>query len=185
MPKSSLGRCLNQVHDLRLGPPTEPEVTVGPLAREDLRDAVERQVRGSVAQVGRILAGRPVHRWDPASSTSRQSSITSDRACRCSKRRYSVPPSPCCERVTVRAASLRLANDSNYGWGSAVWTADLERGEAFALSIEAGHTAVNGMTVSDPRLPFGGVKVLGLRPRALPSWSVRIRQLPHRGRQRC
>jgi succinate-semialdehyde dehydrogenase/glutarate-semialdehyde dehydrogenase len=39
-----------------------------------------------------------------------------------------------------------------------VWTADLERGEAFALSIEAGHTAVNGMTVSDPRLPFGGVK---------------------------
>jgi succinate-semialdehyde dehydrogenase/glutarate-semialdehyde dehydrogenase len=57
--------------------------------------------------------------------------------------------------------ALRLANDSAYGLGSAVWTSDLAAGEAFATRLEAGHTAVNGMTVSDPRLPFGGIKASG------------------------
>jgi succinate-semialdehyde dehydrogenase/glutarate-semialdehyde dehydrogenase len=42
-----------------------------------------------------------------------------------------------------------------------VWTSDLPAGEEFATRLEAGHTAVNGMTVSDPRLPFGGIKASG------------------------
>jgi succinate-semialdehyde dehydrogenase/glutarate-semialdehyde dehydrogenase len=42
-----------------------------------------------------------------------------------------------------------------------VWTADLDRGEAIAARLDAGHTAVNGMTASGPRLPFGGVKDSG------------------------
>ncbi|MGB7052484.1 MAG: aldehyde dehydrogenase family protein [Acidimicrobiales bacterium] len=59
------------------------------------------------------------------------------------------------------AESLRLANDSTYGLGSAEWTADLERGAALAANIEGGHTAVNGMTVSDTRLPFGVIQDSG------------------------
>ena len=64
-------------------------------------------------------------------------------------------------RARDGAEALRLANQSAYGLGSAVWTADLERGATFAARLEAGHTAVNGMTVSDPRLPFGGIKDSG------------------------
>jgi succinate-semialdehyde dehydrogenase/glutarate-semialdehyde dehydrogenase len=64
-------------------------------------------------------------------------------------------------RARDSTEALRLANDSVYGLGSAVWTSDLAAGEAFALGLEAGHTAVNGMTVSDPRLPFGGIKASG------------------------
>jgi succinate-semialdehyde dehydrogenase/glutarate-semialdehyde dehydrogenase len=45
--------------------------------------------------------------------------------------------------------------------GSNVWTSDLALGEQLALRLDAGHTAVNGMTTSDPRLPFGGVKDSG------------------------
>ena len=64
-------------------------------------------------------------------------------------------------RSHTRSEALRLVNDSSYGLGSAVGTADLERGVVFAASIEAGHTAVNGMTASDPRLSFGGIKNSG------------------------
>ena len=56
--------------------------------------------------------------------------------------------------------AVRLANATSYGLGSNVWTADLDRGEAIAARLDAGHTAVNGMTASDP-LPFGGVKDSG------------------------
>jgi acyl-CoA reductase-like NAD-dependent aldehyde dehydrogenase len=64
-------------------------------------------------------------------------------------------------RARDRQDALAIANDTSYGLGSAVWTSDLDGGRSFALRLDAGHTAVNGMTVSDPRLPFGGVKDSG------------------------
>jgi succinate-semialdehyde dehydrogenase/glutarate-semialdehyde dehydrogenase len=58
-------------------------------------------------------------------------------------------------------AAIRLANDTRFGLVGNIWTSDLSRGEELALQVDAGHTAGNGMTVSDPRLPFGGVKESG------------------------
>jgi succinate-semialdehyde dehydrogenase/glutarate-semialdehyde dehydrogenase len=57
--------------------------------------------------------------------------------------------------------AVRLANDTRSGLGSNIWTSDIERGLAVADRLEAGHAAVNGMTASDPRLPFGGIKDSG------------------------
>jgi succinate-semialdehyde dehydrogenase/glutarate-semialdehyde dehydrogenase len=64
-------------------------------------------------------------------------------------------------RAADAAAAVRLANDTSFGLGSNIWTSDLTRGQELALRLDAGHTAVNGMTVSDPRLPFGGIKDSG------------------------
>lgn len=65
----------------------------------------------------------------------------------------------------VRAANsddaVRLANATRFGLGSSLWISSLVRGEQLALRLAIGHTAINGMTVSDPRLPFGGVKESG------------------------
>ena len=154
-----VGKLLDQVGDLRLGQPTEPGVTVGPLAREDLRDAVARQVRESIAQGARILVGghvpeRPGFFYEPTVLDHVRPGMP------VLEEEVFGPAVPVL-RARDSAEALRLANDSTYGLGSAVWTTDLERGEALAVSIQAGHTAVNGMTVSDPRLPFGGIKESG------------------------
>jgi succinate-semialdehyde dehydrogenase/glutarate-semialdehyde dehydrogenase len=60
------------------------------------------------------------------------------------------------------AEAVRLANDSVFGLGAAVFTGDPRRGERIAATqLEAGACFVNGSVRSDPRLPFGGIKQSG------------------------
>jgi len=56
---------------------------------------------------------------------------------------------------------MRIANDSRFGLGGSVWTADTTRGERFARRMACGSAFVNGLVKSDPRLPFGGIKDSG------------------------
>ena len=71
------------------------------------------------------------------------------------------------------ADAIRIANDSEFGLGSGVLTADLENGERIAVEeLEAGMAFVNQNVRSDPRLPFGGVKHSGYG-RELTSFGIR------------
>ena len=64
-------------------------------------------------------------------------------------------------RARDESDAVRLANDNRYGLGASVWTRDSERGERVARRLQAGAVFVNGMVMSDPRLPFGGIKASG------------------------
>ncbi len=152
-------RLLAHVAELRLGDPTEPGVTIGPLARSDLRDALARQVRESVEQGARVLAGGrapelPGFYYEPTvlDQVSGAMPVLTEEV---------FGPAVPIIRAADADDAIRLANDTNFGLGSNIWTSDLARGESLASRIDAGHTAVNGMTSSDPRLPFGGVKDSG------------------------
>jgi succinate-semialdehyde dehydrogenase/glutarate-semialdehyde dehydrogenase len=68
--------------------------------------------------------------------------------------------------------AIRIANDTVFGLAAAVFTRDAARGERLARQIEAGVTFVNSVVVSDPRLPFGGVKESGYG-RELGSYGIR------------
>jgi succinate-semialdehyde dehydrogenase/glutarate-semialdehyde dehydrogenase len=64
-------------------------------------------------------------------------------------------------RVRNAEEAVQTANDSEFGLGGNLWTGDTERGKKLARRIESGNVFINGMTASDPRLPFGGVKHSG------------------------
>jgi acyl-CoA reductase-like NAD-dependent aldehyde dehydrogenase len=154
-----LERVLDRVDELVLGDPTEKGTTIGPMARRDLRDMVAEQVRRSVDAGARVLRGgrvpeHPGYFYEPTvlDQVTPEMPVLSEEVFG--------PVLPVIRAADAEAA-VRLANTSEFGLGSNVWTSDLERGKELALQIDAGHTAVNGMTSSDPRLPFGGVKNSG------------------------
>ncbi|NHH97301.1 Succinate-semialdehyde dehydrogenase [NAD] [Candidatus Nitrosotalea sp. FS] len=57
--------------------------------------------------------------------------------------------------------AIRLANSSKYGLGASIWTKNLEKAEKLSRLIESGIVSVNNVVISDPRVPFGGVKQSG------------------------
>ena len=144
---------------LKMGDPMLEETQVGPMARPDLVDELDAQVRQSVKMGARLLAGgvRP-----KGSGSFYPPTVLSDVK----------PGMPAFEQETFGPVSaiipvkdleeaIAFANRSEFGLGGSIWTQDLKKGEAAARRIESGAVFVNGMTKSDPRLPFGGVKKSG------------------------
>jgi len=144
----------------KMGDPMRDETTVGPMARLDLRDELHDQVRRSVEKGARCLLGGEVPEGPGAYYPP---TVLTDVA----------PGMPAYEEelfgpvaavVPVRdeAEALRVANDTAFGLGAAVFTRDTAKGEAIAAhELEAGCCFVNTFVRSDPRLPFGGVKESG------------------------
>jgi succinate-semialdehyde dehydrogenase/glutarate-semialdehyde dehydrogenase len=64
-------------------------------------------------------------------------------------------------RVPNAAEAVRIANDSPFGLGAALWTQNIDLATQLSHQIQAGAVFVNGMVASDPRLPFGGTKASG------------------------
>ena len=64
-------------------------------------------------------------------------------------------------RVQDEAEAVRVANDTTFGLGGSVWTADAARGERVAAQLQCGAAFVNSVVKSDVRLPFGGSKRSG------------------------
>jgi succinate-semialdehyde dehydrogenase/glutarate-semialdehyde dehydrogenase/succinyl-CoA reductase len=57
--------------------------------------------------------------------------------------------------------AITIANDSKFGLGASIWTQDLDKAETLSSWIESGIVTVNSVVVSDPRVPFGGIKKSG------------------------
>jgi succinate-semialdehyde dehydrogenase/glutarate-semialdehyde dehydrogenase len=148
------------MQEARMGPPEEDGVTLGPQARRDLRDELHRQVTESLAAGARLLSGGQVPEGPGAYYP--PTVLTDVRAGMPAYEEELFGPVAAIIPVADEAQALRVANDSLFGLGAAVFTGDVERGKRIAAEqLEAGACFVNDFVRSDPRLPFGGIKHSG------------------------
>lgn len=154
-----LPRFQAAVEQLRAGDPLAETTTLAPLARPDLRDELHRQVSDSIAAGAVALTG-----CQPLAGTATYYTPSILDRVRPGMRAYEEElfgPVASVIRARDEAEAVRLANDSRFGLGGSVWTADSARGERIARQLECGCAFVNGLVKSDPRLPFGGIKASG------------------------
>ena len=152
------------------GDPLDEITTVGPLARSDLRDELHGQVTRSLAQGARLLLGGTLPRragWFYPPTV--LGDVRPDMPAGCEE---TFGPVAAIIGVRDEAEAVRVANDSVFGLGAAVFTRDRPRGERIAAELEAGNCYVNDFVKSDPRLPFGGIKQSGYG-RELGPWGIR------------
>ncbi|MBV7475177.1 NAD-dependent succinate-semialdehyde dehydrogenase [Pseudoxanthomonas sp. PXM05] len=143
---------------LRLGDPQDDATTLAPMARQDLRDELHRQVQASIARGAKALLG-----CEPDASHAGYPASILDGV---------KPGMPAYEeelfgpvasilRVRDEAEAVRVANDTTFGLGGSVWTGNADRGDRVARQLQVGAAFVNAIVRSDVRLPFGGTKRSG------------------------
>jgi len=150
---------LSEISRIRIGDPMDELVEIGPMARSDLRKELQTQVERSRKQGARLLCGGeiPIGRgffYPPTVLCDVRPEMTA------AIEETFGPAAPLLEAKDENDA-IRIANDSRFGLGASLWTEDLEKGERLAGQLEAGCVFINEFVKSDPRMPFGGIKMSG------------------------
>jgi succinate-semialdehyde dehydrogenase/glutarate-semialdehyde dehydrogenase len=151
-------RFVAGVRALKLGDPLS-DVDLGPLARGDLRDELHRQVRASVVAGARLLlGGEPVKGKGYFYAPTVLADVPPD-APALSEELFG----PAAPIVVVKDAeeAVARANATRFGLSNNLWTRDIARAKRLARELDSGGVFINGMTASDARLPFGGIKKSG------------------------
>jgi succinate-semialdehyde dehydrogenase/glutarate-semialdehyde dehydrogenase len=151
---------VEKMRSKKMGDPLDSGTELGPLARHDLRDTVHRQVEATVRAGARVLLGGKPREGKGAFypptvlADVRKGMVAFDEEV--------FGPVAAIVPARDEEEAVKLANDSPFGLGAAVFTRDLQRGERIAArALEAGNCFVNALVRSDPRLPFGGIKESG------------------------
>jgi succinate-semialdehyde dehydrogenase/glutarate-semialdehyde dehydrogenase len=144
---------------LVVGDPFDERTDIGPLATRNGRDDLAALVDDAVAKGARILTGGTVpdgNGWfyppTVVDSLSPDMRLVMEEA---------FGPVASLYRAADGDEAMRIANQTTFGLSSAVWTTDPKEEESFIQGLDAGAVFVNGMTVSYPELPFGGIKDSG------------------------
>lgn len=153
-------RFVEKMRAKKIGDPMADGVEIGPQARRDLRDGLHDQVERSVQAGARLLLGGEIP--DGEGAFYPPTVLADVRPGMAAFDEETFGPVAALIPVEDEEEAIRLANQSIFGLGAAVFTRDRKRGEEIAAHrLEAGCCFVNDFVRSDPRLPFGGVKQSG------------------------
>jgi acyl-CoA reductase-like NAD-dependent aldehyde dehydrogenase len=143
-----------------VGDPMNSKTTVGPLVRQNQRDALSKQVEDAKTKGARVLTGGKEiegngYFYEPTivSNVNHGMDIVKDEV---------FGPAAPIIIVNNEDEAINEANNTEFGLGASIWTNNIERGTRLARYIQSGIVSINEMVKSDPRLPFGGTKYSGI-----------------------
>jgi succinate-semialdehyde dehydrogenase/glutarate-semialdehyde dehydrogenase/succinyl-CoA reductase len=150
---------IKQASQLKVGDPTLIETDIGPLSSKGSLETISGIVEDAKEKGAEILLGGSKidgkgYFYQPTILTNVKPNM------RIAKEETFGPVAP----ITIvenESEAVRLANDSEFGLGASIWTKDLARAEKISRRIESGIVSVNNVVISDPRIPFGGIKHSG------------------------
>jgi succinate-semialdehyde dehydrogenase/glutarate-semialdehyde dehydrogenase len=144
---------------LKPGDPMDPATTHGPLSSEAALLQLLKQVDTAVAKGAKVLmGGKRIARPGSFMEVTILSDIKPGNP---AFRDEFFGPVVSFFRVKDEAAAIALANDSDFGLGGSVFTADLARGKRVASQVDTGMMFINNIDWTDAELPFGGIKDSG------------------------
>lgn len=154
-----LDALVAELDSLTVGDPTDEETEVGPLHSQAALERIDEQVADSVAAGATVeTGGEPLDRtgayYPPTVLTDVPEGCPADTE-------ELFGPTAAIYEVADEREAVRVANDTEFGLGASVWTANRERGRRLAGEIDAGQVYVNQLVKSDPRVPFGGIEQSG------------------------
>ncbi len=143
----------------KIGDPLQEDTKIGPLARKDLLVDLEVQIEDAINKGAELVTGGKAIKgkgfyFEPTIIQNLNPDMRIFKE-------ETFGPIFSIFIVKNTEEAISLANDSDFGLGGSLWTNDKEKGIQLARRIESGAVFVNGMTKSDPRLPFGGIKKSG------------------------
>jgi acyl-CoA reductase-like NAD-dependent aldehyde dehydrogenase len=152
-------KFVQKTEKLRVGDPLSDDTDLGPLVNASGLKTIDSQVKDSVKEGAEILTGGEQTRskgyfYKPTILKNVSSNM------RVAQEEVFGPVAPIVVADSDTEA-LRLANDSQYGLGASIWTEDLDKAERLSRMVQSGIVTVNNVVISDPRVPFGGVKKSG------------------------
>ena len=151
---------VQQFKNLKVGDPRAEDTDVGPMARKDLRDKLNDQVQESIKKGATCTLG-----GDMNSDTGYYYPLTILEDVKPGMPAYDdelFGPVASFIRAKDDGDAMRIANDSRYGLGGGIFSSDQERAiELARTEFDTGMVNINGYSLAQPNLPFGGVKESG------------------------
>lgn len=144
---------------LNTGDPSEPSTDIGPLARPDLVDKIEKQVQESIAKGARLICGGARNATFPQIyMPTLLSDVPKDAPAYFEE---TFGPVMIAIPFSEEQEAIDLANETHFGLGASIWTKDINRAKRVAKQMQVGAVFINSIVKSDPRVPFGGTKNSG------------------------
>ena len=153
-------KMLALIQNVKMGNPIDESVHIGPMARVDLRDELHQQVQQSIAQGAQLVCGGYIPEIEGAFYPA--TLLTGVQKGMPAYDDEMFGPVAVIIEAKDEQDAIRIANDSEFGLGTALFSQNIERATYLAQNImQSGACFVNAAVHSDPRLPFGGIKNSG------------------------
>lgn len=150
---------IEQLKQLKAGDPLDENTDYGPLARKDLVEELSEQVQQTLNNGGTLLHGTA--NGDDENRFFHPCIVGNVKPGTPAYDQELFGPAAIFFTVPDQDAAVKLANDSPFGLGGALWSKNEANAKALARQIETGTVTINGMMASNPKTPFGGVKKSG------------------------